>query len=81
MGMLEGALILLAGIVIGRVLPGRRRKKAATGGPVCGCGHHHSYHDPETGRCNATRFGDPCKCLSYTGPEPLPEFYAPEIGG
>lgn len=100
--MLEGALILAAGILLGailRSLPARRKtpKQAKQPQPVCGCTHHHSYHDPETGKCNATvkgqplqfdRYADPikwelvpCPCLRYSGPEPLPAYYAPEIAG
>jgi hypothetical protein len=62
--------------------------------PVCGCSHHYSYHDPKTGECHGTvavpvkwsQYGDerawrnePCGCRVYTGPQPLPEFYAQEI--
>jgi hypothetical protein len=91
--MLEGALILL-----GRFLPGRRRAVARKPPrPVCGCTHHHSFHDPKAGACRATVNGlpvhrnqhgyadaweqVPCKCQAYSGPLPLPEVYAPEIGG
>lgn len=96
MGLLEGALILLAGILLGRFLPSRR-KHPRQPEPVCGCDHHHSFHDPQTGECHAqvrgavTRFDAdefpiawelvPCSCRRYSGPEPLPEVYAPEIAG
>jgi hypothetical protein len=100
--MIEGALILLAGAVLGAILarlPARRKgpRPAEAPKPVCGCHHHHSYHDPETGRCNALvngqpvkfdKFEDPikweqvpCACLRYSGPEPMPTYYAPEIAG
>lgn len=96
--MLEGALILLAGIIIGRLLAGRKRPKSpALPMPVCGCDHHHSFHDPETGECHQTVNGQPvhwdkygitdaweqarCTCRRYSGPEPLPEYYATEIAG
>jgi hypothetical protein len=95
--VLEGALILLAGIAAGwllRSLPARRKDPK----PVeaeCGCTHHHSMHDPETGECNAevavaryNKDGDwtgyeyrPCACRRYSGPEPMPTYYAPEIAG
>jgi hypothetical protein len=92
--LLEGALILLAGILLGRILPGRRREPDLPK-PVCGCTHHHSMHDPQTGKCNAAvevgRYNasggwvgkdyHPCACLSYSGPVPLPSVYAPEIAG
>jgi hypothetical protein len=65
--------------------------------PVCGCGHHYAEHDPETGECNVSERGEPvkwggsgravkwewldCTCVRYSGPEPLPTYYAPEIAG
>lgn len=96
MGMIEGALIALAAFLLGRLLPGRKRKDLAGGKspkPVCGCGHHHAYHDPKTGACGhakrlvtysdawRTTYGDTakCPCRQYSGPVPLPEVYAPEI--
>jgi hypothetical protein len=89
--MLEGALILLAGFVVGRFLPGRRRtpKPAPSPKPLCGCGHHRSYHS-EGHKCtfNVERYStargtyrDTCSCSEYVGPQPLPEYYAPEISG
>lgn len=95
--MLEGALILLAGILLGigvRSLPARRRAPKPVEA-VCGCTHHHSMHDPETGACNASvavskydKYGTwvgkeykSCACLQYSGPLPLPAYYAPEIAG
>lgn len=92
--MLEGALILLAGILIGRLWPVPRKGPKPVQA-VCGCKHHHSMHDPETGACNARERGNPlrwagngnpvewdwldCPCLCYSGPEPLPTLFAPEI--
>ena len=60
---------------------------------VCGCTHHYSFHDPKTGACMASVAVDkysekgkqvgvehlPCACVRYTGPEPLPTLFAPEI--
>lgn len=60
---------------------------------MCGCTHHHAVHDPKTGTCNAAvpvpayddrggRVGyeyQPCACLRYSGPEPMPTYYAVEI--
>ncbi len=103
-GMLVGALIFALGALSGRYLPARRRGPKPVK-PICGCGHHHGMHDPETGRChdlvkgNAVAVrdaeGDPvldwdgdvqktyekiqCGCRRYSGPEPLPELFAPEI--
>lgn len=95
--MIEGALILLVGIAIGRVIRLRARPKAykpKVVNPKCGCRHHFALHDPQTGVCHGgfSRYGEPvnyqregkvdgtpCSCRKYTGPEPLPEYYAPEI--
>lgn len=62
--------------------------------PVCGCTHHISYHDPKTGQCHEYQAGVverdvktgettmiQCKCRRYAGPQPLDEYYAPEIAG
>jgi hypothetical protein len=94
--MFEGAVILLAGIVIG-VLGDRllsRRGRVTQVAAVCGCEHSIAFHDRATGKCSGMRkvasrwdkWGDPigwteepCGCRRYTGPEPLPQFYAPEI--
>lgn len=82
LALLEGAAILAAGMGIGRYWPAPRRRrvpKAVT--PVCGCNHNVSFHDPKTGRCHKISSMDSsqCPCRRYTGPEPLPEYYAPEI--
>jgi len=87
-----GAAIFAAGLVSGRFMPGRRK----TGAPkpveaVCGCDHHHSFHDPATGRCAGQVYIDgsrgsygvarhvQCTCRQYSGPVPMPEYFAPEI--
>ena len=95
--MITGALILAAGILLGwllRSLPARRKGLPGAGNdqapaPVCGCGHHHSFHDPQTGQCHSLMrvpgtmsrdsYHTPCTCRQYSGPTPLPEYYAPEI--
>jgi hypothetical protein len=95
--VITGALILLLGTALGwllRSLPARRKDPKPIEA-VCGCKHHHALHSPETGACNGsvtvskynTR-GDwagqeyhPCGCLRYSGPEPIPSLYAPEIAG
>lgn len=69
------------------------RKKLPTSdphSPTCGCGHHHSMHDPETNECHGAtkehryhydREGRwvngyvPCTCRQYSGPEPLPQYF------
>ncbi len=57
-------------------------------GPMCLCEHGINFH-LEGGRCvsdtdhvregfiTGARKPVPCKCLRYTGPEPLPSFYHP----
>ena len=89
--MLEGALTLLAGILVGRFMPGRRRrpKPLADPKPICGCGHHVSFHGDGKGPCawegeKFYRSGvgtvkPTCKCLRYVGPEVYP-VYTSEIG-
>lgn len=100
--MLEGALIAVVCFLLGvgvRSLPARRKgpKPSSPPKPVCGCSHHHAYHDPESGKCNATVHGQAlefddydrpikwelvtCPCRRYSGPEPMPMYYAPEIAG
>jgi hypothetical protein len=78
--MIEGALILVVGVAIGAVgsrLLGRR--KSASVVPRCGCGHSIAFHDPQTRRCHARVGYERCACRRYSGPEPLPSFYAPQI--
>lgn len=94
--MIEGALILLAGVIAGRFLPNRRRRKLPKPiKPICGCTHGFHTHNAETGECNAQvkvfRYDEVsqtevldgyagCACVRYTGPTPYPEYFAPEIG-
>ena len=63
--------------------------------PVCGCSHHYSFHDPKSGNCHGFVNGEPvkydafrdptawaqvqCPCRQYSGPMPLPEYFAPEL--
>jgi hypothetical protein len=88
---LEFAAVALIGVLIGRFLPNRRKgpKPPKPVEPVCGCGHHHSHHDPATGKCHnlmkvpgsASRdsYHTACTCKQYSGPQPMPEFFAPEV--
>lgn len=62
--------------------------------PICGCSHGVHTHDPKSGACQAQvkmykyspsagrevfdKYG-PCACVRYSGPQPITEFYAPEI--
>lgn len=89
--MLLGAAIFAVGALFGRLMPARRKhpKPPKPPEPICGCKHHHSFHDPKTGKCSAlmyvpsTMMQDsrhiPCTCRQYSGPVPLSEVYAPEI--
>jgi hypothetical protein len=87
--MIEGALVLLAGITIG-ILGERvrtRRASKPTPAPMCACEHAIAFHDLETGRCHeqVQRYANGvtklvrCECRRYTGPEPLPRYYAPDL--
>jgi hypothetical protein len=40
--------------------------------PICGCGHHLSFHNPRTGACAE----EDCRCQQYVGPEPLGHVFA-----
>lgn len=79
--MIEGALIALGGTMLGFLLGRlRRAPKAVPGGAVCACGHNKSFHEPKKGCHHPVGFfREPCECRSYTGPEPMPEYYAPEL--
>jgi hypothetical protein len=95
MNMLQSALILfmmIMGILVTRRV-GRLEQKRQLQTyssvfqpkpdpePICGCGHHHCFHD-ETGCANLDRlwvseqgiwtYAKSCGCKRYTGPEPLP---------
>jgi len=96
--VITGALLLAAGTALGwllRSLPARRRGPKPVEA-VCGCGHHHSFHDPADGTCHgtvktATHWNssgdermwrqDPCTCKQYSGALPLPEYFASERAG
>lgn len=88
---IEVGVAVVIGVLLGRFLPNRRKgpKPAKAPQPICGCSHHHSYHDPATGTCNSlmkvpetgSRLShhEPCTCKQYSGPVPLPEYFAPEV--
>lgn len=87
---IEVGVAVIIGVLLGRFLPNRRKgpKPAKPVQPVCGCEHHHSFHDPKDGHCgyveqvyvgNGRYKPHPCGCRTYSGPVPMPEFYAPEI--
>lgn len=77
--MIEGAAILLVGILVGRILPGRRRpRNDLPVKAICGCKHSIGYHKNFTGHCNGTVGIDkiPCTCQHYDGPKPIESFFA-----
>lgn len=87
--MIEGAAILLFGLVAG-YLAGRRGRRTPTPPAieaVCSCRHPRGQHIDGKGACqvqtknrlNGMQMLVPCSCQMYDGPEPLPQFYAPEI--
>ena len=87
--MIEGAAILLVGLVAG-YLAGRRNRRTAAPKiieAVCSCRHPRGQHVDGKGACqakskesaNGVQMFVPCPCQLYDGPEPLPQFYAPEI--
>lgn len=80
------AVMFLAGVAVGGLAFRRRAPDPVGAQPVCGCTHHLSMHDPETGHCHDIRVQrsfqpkgdghsydkeDPCPCRRYVGPEPL----------
>lgn len=88
--MLIGGGLVVAGAILGR-LPQRRKKGKRLDGAVCACRHAKSYHEDGTGRCHQRvyvrstwgedGYHEDCRCKQYTGPEPLPEYFAPELPG
>lgn len=50
---------------------------------ICLCKHGYNFHDKATGRCaeRMDKKSEPgtCLCRRYVGPEPLAQFYAPEL--
>jgi hypothetical protein len=60
-------------------LEAARRHAAPKNATVCGCEHDLAFHNRDTGVCHHKAHGEQCSCQQYTGPQPLPEFFAPEI--
>jgi hypothetical protein len=87
--LLAGGGLTVLGFALGR-LPSRRRWGSPVS-PFCGCGHHHSFHAPETGQCHSLADGSavkydkydtptdweqvPCSCRQYSGPVPVDAGY------
>lgn len=59
MGILEGGICVLVGILLGRLWRRDSKGRGRDPQPVCGCKHHYSMHDPETGRCHGKVNGKP----------------------
>jgi hypothetical protein len=87
--VIEGAAILLVGLVAG-YLAGRRSRRTpppVTIEAICSCHHPRGQHVDGKGACqaktkdsvNGAQIFIPCPCQLYDGPEPLPQYYAPEI--
>jgi hypothetical protein len=83
-----GGFFLMLGYILGAHT--RRKAKLKDPAPICGCEHHRSFHDLETGVCHAVIKGRylgegeyapdaECTCRKYHGPLPLDAYYAPEI--
>lgn len=79
-----GVVIFVVGVVVGRVRRRRPNDAPVGAAPVCGCRHHLSMHDPQTGLCHGVAWRlhtppkgqtfdlkDECPCRHYVGPEPL----------
>lgn len=84
-GFIVGNLILLIGYTKGKSVAEKRFREGTTK-PVCGCGHHRSFHNTEGCHQVIERYKvggvisySTCPCKCYSGPEPLPEFYMPSI--
>jgi hypothetical protein len=93
--LVQDIVILSVGLFLGMLLRMRQNSSAKLPEAVCGCEHHHAMHDPVTGHCHALINGEPlkynswkeptawtqvqCPCRRYSGPEPLPVYYAGEI--
>jgi hypothetical protein len=82
-----GAGILAVGFLAGRI--GRRTgRRPPEESPICGCTHHRSMHDPESGECRGEiRRGNwfdgvhyvGCTCQRYGGPVPIETLWTPPV--
>lgn len=85
------AVTSVAKTIRGGLADRREAKARALRGPdpVCGCKHHLSFHDAETGQCHEQILVKvpgqehkerlTCPCRRYVGPEPLGGYFVPEI--
>lgn len=81
LSLVAGAGLAAAGYA-GGARARRRARRASVPKPVCGCKHHKSYHENGSSKCSFVQWfsGERCKCKKYVGPQPLPEYYANELG-
>jgi len=89
--VIEGAAILLMGMLIGWIVRSlamrRKAQPQIEPGPaaICGCTHHFSFHDGKGCHhewvrwINGVRAPSRCTCKQYVGPEPLPTMTADVI--
>jgi len=73
LSMLDGAALIVAGMVLGRFWPARRKhpKLKAPPKPVCGCGHNLAHHEVIPGgaaACHQQIRGKITKWDGYGGP-------------
>jgi len=73
-GVLLAAATALLFFLMGRYLPGRRRtaKPPTPPKPLCGCGHHLSFHEAssdEGGSCHARVKGKATRWNTYGDPK------------
>jgi hypothetical protein len=81
-----GAALLAVGFLAGRI--GRAGRRPPDEQPICGCTHHRSMHDPESGTCRARiKLGNwfdgyhhqTCRCRQYSGPVPIIDLWTPPV--
>lgn len=87
--MIVGASLFVTGWSVGVTTYGKKVSAHKPPKAICGCTHELSFHDPKAGECHAQEYipatgshysyYERCTCRRYTGPEPLTEYYAPEI--
>jgi hypothetical protein len=86
--VIEGALIALVGVLVGRFLPGRRPKQVKQPKAICGCTHSIGFHEGLTGHCtglmdkwsaNTGTRQVPCTCQHYDGPKSIDTYFAPQL--
>lgn len=75
-----GAAIAGLGFFVGRAFPRRRIYQEPK--PICGCGHHYSFHTDGFGcnkrspNYNDKKQGYVCGCQQYSGPTPIDTYTA-----